>query len=91
MLADFWIDDLAAVGFEALVGPFFVSPHQSRIAHHIGRQYRGEAACGTGLREVARRATAVGKPRSNKRAWDISPPVYPVFQGNPDMRIANIH
>ena len=38
------IDKRAAMRFEAFVRAFFVRPHQTRIARHIGGEDRGEAA-----------------------------------------------
>jgi hypothetical protein len=44
MLSDFRIDELAAMGLQALERAVLVGAHQPRIARHIGGQNRGETA-----------------------------------------------
>jgi hypothetical protein len=46
MLADLRIDQFGEMRLEAFVRAFLVRPHQARIAHHIGREDRGETAGG---------------------------------------------
>ena len=36
MLADLWVDELAAMRLEAFVRSFLVRAHQTRVARHIG-------------------------------------------------------
>ena len=44
MLADLWVDELAAMRLEALMGAFLVRAHQPRVARHIEGEDRGELA-----------------------------------------------
>jgi hypothetical protein len=46
MLADLWFDHLAQMRCDSFVRGFLVDTHQARIAHHIGREDRGEATGG---------------------------------------------
>jgi hypothetical protein len=50
VLGDFRIEELAAQRFEAFERAFLIRPHQPRVARHIGREDRSEAA---GLAHVA--------------------------------------
>jgi len=56
MLADLRIDHFAQMRLEAFVSAFLIGAHQARIAHHIGREDRGEPACGS------RRGHCSGRP-----------------------------
>jgi hypothetical protein len=44
MLADLRFDHFSEMRLQAPVGPLLVSPHQPRIARHIGGEDRGKAA-----------------------------------------------
>jgi hypothetical protein len=46
MLVDLRIDQFAQMRLDAFVRAFLIGAHQARIAHHIGREDRGETACG---------------------------------------------
>jgi hypothetical protein len=47
MLADLWVDELAAMRLEASVRAFLIRPHQTRVARDIGGEDRGKTAgCG---------------------------------------------
>jgi hypothetical protein len=46
MLADLRIDQFDEMRLEAFVRAFLIGTHQTRIAHHIGGEDRGETAAG---------------------------------------------
>jgi hypothetical protein len=47
MLPYLGIDQFAAVRLEALVRPFLVCPHQTRVPDRVGGEYRGKTAGGS--------------------------------------------
>ena len=86
VLRDLWVDELAPMRLFPFERSFLAVAHQPRITHHIGGEDRRETAAGGDFRRVARRRAPVGVPRSNRPAWDISPPSAPYLRGNPVLR-----
>ena len=75
MLANLWIEELAAQRFEALERALLIRPHQPRIPRDIGGEDRGEPA-GRGHssgKPTRRNPTSSVFARSARYAGSISP------------------